>query len=184
MTMQGYFHVFPEKRTTELRTATFVDCTADDVLPNGIFLFTEYYCTDLTCNCQRVLVKVLYAPSKDASLTEVATIGYTWNRDPDATWAFVNSDMPNPYLDPLYRQAPYASELLQFWRAMVKRDKVYASRLERHYDEIRAEVGRTEEKREGGRMPSHKAQKGPFRRPTKREQLARKRLLARARKRK
>ena len=61
MAMQGYFDVFPEKRTTELRTAIFADGNADDPLPDGTFLFTEYFCTDPRCNCQRVLVKVFHA---------------------------------------------------------------------------------------------------------------------------
>ena len=92
--------------------------------------------------------------------------------------------MPNPFLDPLHRQAPYASELLDFWSTMIKRDKAYASRLERHYDEIRAEIGRTEEQWDGSQLSSHEAQKSPFRPLTKRERTARKRLLARVRKRK
>ena len=64
--MHGYFDVFPEKRATELRTAIFVDGNADDPLPDGTFLFTEYFCTDARCNCQRVLVKVFHARSEDA----------------------------------------------------------------------------------------------------------------------
>ncbi len=67
---------------------------------------------------------------------------------------------------------------------MIQRDKAYASRLERHYDEIRAEVGRTEEEWDGSHLSSHDAQKSPFRPLTKRERMARKRRLARARKRK
>jgi len=59
--MLGYFDVFPDKSRTELRTATFQDGTADDPLPNGTFIFTEYFCTDLKCDCQRVLVKVFHA---------------------------------------------------------------------------------------------------------------------------
>ena len=184
MAMQGYFDVFPEKRTTELRTATFADGKADDPLPDGTFLFTEYFCTDLRCDCQRVLVKVFLARSEDAPPDEVATISYSWNLSTDETWGLVNSDMPNPFLDPLHRQAPYASELFDFWSTMIKRDKAYASRLERHYDEIRAELGRTGEEWDRSHMSSHDAQKSLFRPLTKRERTARKQRLARARKRK
>jgi hypothetical protein len=77
MAMQGYFDVFPEKRTTELRTATFANRNADDPLPDGMFIFTEYFCTDLRCDCQRVLVKVFHARSEDAPADEVATMSYT-----------------------------------------------------------------------------------------------------------
>ena len=149
MAMQAYFDVFPEKRTTELRTAIFANDNADDPLPAGTFIFTEYFCTDLRCDCQRVLVKVFHARSEDALPDEVATISYSWNPSTDETWDRINLDMPNPFLDPFHRRAPYASELLDFWRAMIQRDIAYASRLERHYDEIRAEIGRTEEEGEG-----------------------------------
>ena len=96
-------------------------------------------------------------------------------------WERLNSDVPNPFLDPLNLQAPYALELLDFWRAMIKRDRAYASRLERHYDEIRAEIGPTEEPWDGSHLSSHDAQKSSFRPLTKRERTVRKRLLARAR---
>ncbi len=184
MAMQGYFDVFPKKKTTELRTATFTDGNADAPLPDGTFLFTEYFCTDLRCNCQRVLVKVFHARSEDAPPGEVATISYSWNPSSDETWERLNSDVPNPFLDPLHRQAPYASELLDFWCAMIKRDRAYASRLERHYDEIRAEIGRTAEQWDGSHLSSDDTQTSSFRPLTKRERTVRKRLLARARKRK
>ena len=184
MAMQGYFDVFPEKRTTELRTATFANGNTDDPLPDGTFLFTEYFCTDLRCNCQRVLVKIFRARSEDAPPDEVATISYSWNLSTDRAWDRLNSDMPNPFLDPLHRQARCASKLLDFWSTMIKRDKAYASRLERHYDEIRAEIGRTEPKWDGSHLSSHDAQQSSFRPLTKRERAARKRRLARARKRK
>lgn len=67
---------------------------------------------------------------------------------------------------------------------MIKRDKAYASRLERHYDEIRAEIGRTEEQWNGSHLSSYDAEKSSYRPLTKRERTARKRRLARARKRK
>ncbi len=83
MAMQGYFDIFPEKTRTELRTATFENGNADDPLPGGTFLFTEYFCTDPNCDCQRVLVKVFLARSEDAPPDEVATISYTWNPNCD-----------------------------------------------------------------------------------------------------
>ena len=127
MAMRGYFDVFPEKTTTELRTVTFADGNADgnadDPLCDGTFLFTEYFCTDLRCNCQRVLVKVFHVRSEDTPPDEVATINYSWDPSTDEMWARLNLDIPNPFLDPLHRQAPYASELFDFWCEMIERDK-------------------------------------------------------------
>jgi len=183
MAMQGYFDIFPEKWSTEVRTATFENGDADDSLPGGTFIFTEYFCTDPKCDCQRVLVKVFHARSEDAHPDEVATISYTWNPSSDGIWETVKSDMPNPFLDPLHRQVSYASELLDFWSTMIERDKAYASRIQRHYDEIRAEIGRTEEEGDQRHSTNHAAHKSSDRPLTKRDRKARKRRLARARKR-
>jgi hypothetical protein len=189
MGMQGYYDVFPDKWRSEIRTAVIeFDETHRPVdprsLPDGTYLFTEYYCTDLDCHCERVLVKVLLAESEGARLEEVATIGYSWNPNRDAAWAEVNFGIPNPFLDPLNRQADYAPELLEFWTSMIERDKAYVARLRRHYAEIRAEVGQPTD-RPGQRNTSNKEARWSISRPlTKRDRKARRRMLARARKQK
>ncbi|MCA9122967.1 MAG: hypothetical protein H6822_06940 [Planctomycetaceae bacterium] len=139
--MLGYFDYFPDKAETELRTARFVDDNDGNPIPNGTYLFTEYYCTEPKCNCQRLLVKVLRIASEGDRPSEVATISYTWNEQSvgtNATWSFVSRDLRNPFLDPLHRQARYAAALLEFWHDMVQRDAAYANRLKRHYRELRA----------------------------------------------
>ena len=56
MAMLGYFDIFPERMRTELRTAAFENGNADDPLPGGTFIFTEYFCADITlakvCHCE------------------------------------------------------------------------------------------------------------------------------------
>lgn len=147
MAILGYFDVFPEKTRTELRTATFTGGASDDGLPNGTYVFTEYYCTDPKCNCERVLVKVFRVRSEKAPPDEVATINYSWNPHGDPTWSIINAEMPNPFLDPFHRQVSYAPRLLEFWSAMIDRDNEYASRLKRHYREIRAAMAQSKGKR-------------------------------------
>jgi len=136
--MLSYFDRFPEKTRTELRNAVFLENSRDSLIPIGTYLFTEYYCTDPECDCQRLLVKVLRVKSEGARPEDVATISYTWNEHRDEEWSLVNADMPNPFLDPFHRQTRYASELLDFWSDMVDRDPAYVDRLERHYLELRA----------------------------------------------
>jgi hypothetical protein len=181
--MLGYFDVFPDKTRTELRTATFENGNADDPLPGGTFVFTEFFCTDPKCDCQRVLVKVFRAESEDARAEEVATISYCWNPDSDDIWSAINSETSNPFLDPFHRQASYASELLDFWTTMIERDKVYALRVQRHYNEIRAEIGQTTERRGRRHSTKHKARGISGRPLTKRNRKLHKQRLARARKR-
>ena len=138
--MHSYFGCFPGKAKTELRTVTFTGLPGDPIPPGG-YLFDEYFCTDRKCHCQRVIIKVLRAENFDARPEEVATISYTWNLEPDKTWAAVNQDMPNPFLDPLHRQARYAVDLMDFWNDRIVRDPAYLERIKRHYDELRAVYG-------------------------------------------
>ncbi len=49
MSVNGYFEAFPQKTQTELRTISFPE--GGDDIPVGVFLFTEYFCADLSCNC-------------------------------------------------------------------------------------------------------------------------------------
>ena len=137
--MLGYFDHFKEKISTELRTTTFLNGgNARDSVPEGKFLFTEYFCTDPKCNCERVLVKILRYISDDAIPEDVATIGYTWNESNDELWTPITPEIPNPYLDPLHPRARYANALLSFWSDMVKHDQNYSNRIQRHYRELRA----------------------------------------------
>ena len=114
MSVIGYFEAFPQKTKTELRTAILPE--GGETIPVGAFLFMEYFCTDLSCNCERVIIKVLHAKSEsDQHPREVATISYTWSPGEDEVWLKTNAEFSNPFLDPFHKQASYADELLEFW---------------------------------------------------------------------
>jgi len=143
MSVIAYFEAFPQKTPTELRNVTFPEGCGS--IPAGVFLFMEYFCTDLSCNCERVIIKVLHLRSKsDQRPREVATISYTWSPGADETWRKTNPEFSNPFLDPFHRQASCAQELLEFWSDMVERDNVYAQRLKTHYRELREKRGKSE----------------------------------------
>lgn len=146
MAVIGYFEVFPAKARTELRLATFPP--GQSAIPAGTYLFCEYFCTDLSCNCERVMIKVLNPRSEaDRNPREVATISYSWGGEKDSPFQDLDLDVPNPFLDPLHHQAPFADELLEFWNDMVEKDVVYAKRLRTHYAELRKKLGKSEERK-------------------------------------
>lgn len=138
--MYGYYDLFPDKIETELRTAYFPD-EPDLPFPAGMYAFFEYYCTDLSCHCQRLIVKVRYMVEPGAPPDEVATISYTWNESAASLSKGILPEPSNPFLDPFHRQAAYADELMDFWYDMLCRDDNYADRLKRHYAELRREYG-------------------------------------------
>lgn len=169
--MIGYFDLFPEKWGTELRTAQFFDeQEEEETIPCGTYLFTEYYCEDLTCDCQRVLIKVLRADDPKVRPKEVATISFTWSEQPDESWQAILDDCENPFLDPFHFQASYADALLEFWHDMYRRDSNYADRIERHYAEVRNRPG----------LPrAHRIADALFDAPTAADRRKRRRLLER-----
>ncbi|MCX7400706.1 MAG: hypothetical protein NT138_23770 [Planctomycetales bacterium] len=143
MSVVGYFEAIPQKTGTELRNAIFPDGCGN--IPAGVFLFMEYFCTDLNCNCQRVIIKVLHPKSEsDPHPPDVATFSYTWSPGEDDVWRKTNAECSNPFLDPFHKQSSYAPDLLEFWTDMVERDKGYAQRLKTHYRELREKLGTSE----------------------------------------
>lgn len=139
--MLAYFDLFPEKCATELRTVQFAE---DETLPfpPGLYVFTEFFCSDLSCDCRRVLIRALHVPQPEVKPKEVATISYCWHDSPDVLWKDVIGDSPNPFLDPFHRQASYADQLMEFWHDMFTRDANYAARVQQHYAELRRAHGR------------------------------------------
>lgn len=141
--MINYFQKFPEKMKTELRTLTVLDDGDEDSLPSGVYAFMEFYCPDIRCNCQRVVIKVFHSAAH-AKPSELATINYSWNPKKALGREILKLlKMKNPFLDPLHRQSRFAKELLKFWTDMVTSDQPYAARLQRHYEELRGAVGDT-----------------------------------------
>ncbi len=137
--MIGYFDLFPEKCKSELRTIQFMD-DDNEGIPAGTYVFAEYFCDNLSCDCQRVLIKVLRVQSPSDRPDEVATISFAWNEEPDQTWKTVLKDVENPFLDPFHRQCGYANEMMDLWYEMYQWDEEYAKRIERHYAEVRKQA--------------------------------------------
>jgi hypothetical protein len=136
--MRCYFQLFPEKAQSELRNATFFDGEPGEAIPRGVYAFTEFFCADPKCNCQRVLIKVLRSELAGTDPEDVATISYSWATKSNREWYRLIAEMGNPVLDPLHPQASYAQDLLEFWTEMIRHDAAYLERIKRHYHELRA----------------------------------------------
>jgi hypothetical protein len=80
-----------------------------------------------------------------------ATISYSWNTEPDASWRTVINE-GNPFLDPFHVNKEFASELMAFWYQMYQVDGNYAKRILRHYRELRDAVGMKFTTEEGSGM--------------------------------
>ena len=81
----------------------------------------------------------------EKDLGQVATISYGFNPAKTRDWF----PGPNPFLDPLNPQSPFAEEFLELVKDMAL-DEEYTERLERHYrmvkSAVKAEASRTKDR--------------------------------------
>jgi len=145
--MESYFNHFPDKAIDELYTCILF---RRDPIPDSGYVFFEFFCTNLDCDCDRVLIKVIQIDPNSTQKREVATFGYTWKTVPDELSKAIglsdeiHNKLPNPYLDPLHQQSAFAQDLMDVWAQMLQNDEAYAYRIIRHYGELRASHGRSD----------------------------------------
>jgi hypothetical protein len=120
--MMPFDTVFPNLAKNEVRVIHALD---HDQIPNGSYLFREFFCNDPQCDCRRVLLHVCKIENKRV----VATINYGFE---PAEPPF--DDEPQAFLDPLNPQTDVCYALLDLFEEMIAADRPYHDRLVRHYE--------------------------------------------------
>lgn len=120
-TMLPFIELFPEQGQNECKVA---HVSKHNELPPGQYAFLELYCTDLQCNCRRVMINVIREPSHK----HIATINYGFDR---------GDKIPGPFLDPINTQSKYSRTLLDMFKWILQ-DQFYRARLEKHYLQFKA----------------------------------------------
>jgi hypothetical protein len=137
------FHsVLPEIAQREVR-CVHLGPGADSPLPADEYVFLEFYCDDLTCDCRRVFLQVI---AKNQPGKIFAGISYGWEKE-----SFYRKRMPwNPdeargtvrgELDPFNEQSEFAEDFLDLFKRFLL-DERYRMRLRRHYLLFREELAR------------------------------------------
>lgn len=119
--MMPFDTIFPDIAENEIR---FIRVRERDNLPQGDYLFREFYCNEPACDCRRVLLQVYWVKGKRV----VATINYSFEppRPP-------LDDELQIFLDPLNPQTELADVLFDMFVEMIENDRAYHKRLVRHY---------------------------------------------------
>lgn len=150
------FHsLLPELAQREVRCVHLgasPDAASELALPADEYVYLEFYCDDLNCDCRRVFFQVI---SKGQPGKVFASIGYGWEKesfyrkkmpwDPDAARGTVRGE-----LDPLNEQSEFAQHFLDLFRRVVL-DEPYRLRLRRHYRLFREELARRQAPGEAGK---------------------------------
>jgi hypothetical protein len=144
--MTPFHSLFPELAQREVRCVHLgaaPDGAPESDLPSDEYIYLEFYCDDLDCDCRRVFLQVI---SKGQPGKVFASIGYGWEKesfyrkrmpwDPDEAKGTVRGE-----LDPLNEQSEFAQDFLELFRRVVL-DEPYRLRLRRHYRLSREELAR------------------------------------------
>lgn len=137
----GYF--FPEIAARETRCIILPDRRTDG-LPAGHYAFLELYCEKGDCDCRNVYIWVAHPKYKDP----FATICYGWKSlDFYRKWMYAEDindrvrEFKGPSLPAFYaHQTEYSPFWLNIFKNMIKTDKDYIRRLERHYNMFKKNV--------------------------------------------
>jgi hypothetical protein len=138
MSHTSFNHFFPDIAGEETRVITIFK-NSDTGLPPGQYAFIDLYCADPDCDCRNVFIQVLDLRSHQPH----ANISYGWEpiafykkwmgggeKDDDK---FILENFKGPALVPFSIQSQYANRWLEFFKEVLRTDKDYAERLERHY---------------------------------------------------
>jgi hypothetical protein len=131
--MIPFYTRFPELAARETRCIRVI--LPGGKLPIGEYGFIEHYCSDVNCDCRRVLLLVTAATSPQIPL---AWINFGWESAEFYTqWMHgdeeAGEESTDATLDPLQTQSPLADGLLEMFRKLLMTDADYVARLARHY---------------------------------------------------
>jgi hypothetical protein len=135
MSHTAFGEFFPEIANRETRVVTIID-QAITGLPQGEYALIDLYCTDPDCDCRNVFINVVH----EGFSGPIATINYGWE---DLSfykeWMggeeddYILRQFKGPSLAMAASQSQFAEKWLRIFEDILRTDKAYANRLERHY---------------------------------------------------
>ncbi len=131
MSLQPFFDVVTDCHETEYLTIPKDD---KSILPKGTFIFMEYYCANLECDCQGGLVEVSRIDQQGyASNKILAAINFSWKNAPSSQgWEYsLQSDIPKTNVAKLF---------LEYFKERLETNAEYANSLKRHYDLFKKQI--------------------------------------------
>lgn len=135
MSHTAFGEFFPKIADKETRVVTVID-QALTGLPLGAYALIDLYCTDPDCDCRNVFINVVH----EGFSGPVATINYGWEKlSYYKEWMggeeddFILRQFKGPSLAIAARQSQFAEKWLRIFEDILRTDKAYANRLERHY---------------------------------------------------
>jgi hypothetical protein len=122
--MTPFHSLLPELAQREVRCVHLgaaTETTPEPALPADEYIYMEFYCEDLNCDCRRVFLQVI---AKGQPGKVFASLSYGWEKesfyrkrmpwDPDEAKGTVRGE-----LDPLNEQSEFAEDFLDLFQRVV-----------------------------------------------------------------
>jgi len=141
------FHsLLPELAQREVRCVLIgsaPDSAPKSNLQSDEYIYVEFYCDDIECDCRRVFLQVIAKNQPDKVF---ATINYGWEDEAFYSkrlgWNPTNArSIVRGELDPINTQSEFAADFLDLFKRVVL-DEPYRLRLRRHYRRFKEELAR------------------------------------------
>jgi hypothetical protein len=143
MSHAAFDEYFPDLASKETRVVTLTGPNPEGYEP-GPNAFIEYYCTDPNCDCRNVYIQII----NEHFPGPLATISYGWeSKAYYKEWMGAADedellrDFMGPSLAVGSRQSPYAEHWLRVFKDIIRKDKAYVDRLQRHYQLMKNHAG-------------------------------------------
>lgn len=142
MSFQAFHELLPEIAEDETRSITILDSIPGKP-PHGQYMFIEFFCTELDCDCRNVMIVVFHVEKE----RQVARLRYCWGTKSyyDKIDLDFKEDVPGVFVDSgaLNLYGEYFANLLKemcYGNTSSKNETEFAKRLKRHYRQFREQL--------------------------------------------
>jgi hypothetical protein len=142
MALQPFDLICPD--IARLEQAACIVSTPTFHVPPGRYVLREFYCTELRCDCRRVLVQFFHSDNGLAPQV-LASINYGWERPRFyRKWSRVPEmwrEMARPTLEPFAEQGPEAESFLALFKDSIQQP-AFIDGFRRHYTIVKDMLAR------------------------------------------
>lgn len=147
-----FFDEFPTLIHSEFRNIDVIDNRNFKYIPLGNYAFLEMFCTDINCDCRKVIIHVISVnPSKIWAI-----LNYGWESEEYyRTWWGKTYDLYQPMSGLTFDSPtndPLKKEFFELFQYLIKNDKAYAQRIVTHYFMFKKKI--RERKNDSDRIPT------------------------------
>ena len=132
MSMVPFYKEFPDIAFEKTKVVK-VD-SDEEILPPDEYIFFEWYCDDLDCDCGRTVIHVISGKTQK----DLAVINYAWGNLNWKKCLYARQRTPNtPVLETIHEQTELAPLILEMFKSIIEIDPDYVKSFESNHKMFR-----------------------------------------------